>query len=80
MCQITHFVHGATTDNETHRSTGWNPGELSELGIKQSKELKDQTDLTHFDAVFSSDLKRAVDSARLNFGNCIKVIQDKRLH
>ncbi len=41
--KITYFVHGTTTDNETHRSTGWNPGELSELGIKQSKELKDQT-------------------------------------
>ncbi len=76
---ITYFVHGTTTDNEAHRSTGWNPGELSELGIKQSKELKDQTDLAHFDAVFSSDLKRAVDSARLNFGDSIEVIQDERL-
>lgn len=77
--ETTYFVHGTTTDNEAHRSTGWNPGELSELGIKQSKELRHQTDLSHFDAVFSSDLKRAVDSARLNFGDSIKVIQDKRL-
>jgi len=77
--KITYFVHGTTTDNQNHLSTGWNPGELSELGITQSKELKNQTDLTIFDAVFSSDLKRAVDSARLNFGESVEIIQDKRL-
>jgi alpha-ribazole phosphatase/probable phosphoglycerate mutase len=77
--KITYFVHGTTTDNQNHRSTGWNPGELSELGIAQSKELKDQTDLTIFDTIFSSDLKRAVDSARLNFGENVEIIQDRRL-
>jgi len=77
--KITYFVHGTTTDNQAHHSTGWNEGELSELGIQQSKELKDQADLNHFDAIFTSDLKRAVDSARLNFGENAEIIQDKRL-
>ena len=77
--RITYFVHGTTTDNEAHLSTGWNPGELSELGIEQSKELKAQTDLSVFDVVFTSDLKRAVDSARLNFGDGVEIIQDERL-
>ena len=77
--KITYFVHGTTTDNEAHRSTGWNDGELSELGVKQSKELKNLTDLNHFDAVFCSDLKRAVDSAKLNFGENATIIQDERL-
>jgi alpha-ribazole phosphatase/probable phosphoglycerate mutase len=33
----------------------------------------------HFDIVFCSDLKRAVDFAKLAFGNKYKIIQDKRL-
>lgn len=31
---ITYFVHGTTTDNEQHISSGWKDVELSELGIK----------------------------------------------
>jgi len=72
---ITYFVHGTTIDNEKHLATGWNQGKLSKLGIKQVKLLKKQIS-KHFDVVFCSDLKRAVDSAKLLFN---KVIQDKRL-
>ena len=74
---ITYFVHGSTIDNENHLSSGWKDVELSELGIQQSKELVEQINNIHFDAVFCSDLKRAVDSAKLTFGD--KVIVDKRL-
>jgi broad specificity phosphatase PhoE len=77
--KITYFVHGTTTDNQAHHATGWNHGELSELGIRQSKELKNLTNLNDFDAVFCSDLKRAVDSARLNFGDEVEIVQDARL-
>ena len=77
VVKITYFVHGTTTDNETNKSTGWNPGELSYLGIKQSRELKEIIKDKKFDTVFSSDLKRAVDSARITFGE--NFIQDKRL-
>jgi len=77
--KITYFVHGTTTDNLSRRSTGWLPGELSELGIKQSEELKNLANLDNFDAIFCSDLKRAIDSAYLNFGKNTQIIQDERL-
>ena len=77
--QITYFVHGTTTDNEQGRSTGWLHGDLSELGIQQAKELGKLMADTHFDAIFCSDLKRAVDSAKLGFGATYQVIQDARL-
>ena len=37
--KITYFVHGTTTDNEQDLATGWAPGELSELGKEQAKDL-----------------------------------------
>ena len=77
--KITYFVHGTTTDNEEHKGTGYNDGELSELGIKQSKELGHIVDSKKFDIVISSDLRRAVDSAELGFKDKYKIIQDKRI-
>lgn len=79
MMYLTYFVHGTTTDNEAGKATGWLPGELSLLGVQQSKELARLTTEKTFDAVFCSDLKRAVDSARLAFGGRYDIIQDKRL-
>lgn len=77
--KITYFVHGTTTDNERGISTGWNEGELSELGKKQSKELAVQIKDRKFDAVFCSDLKRARDSAQLTFAGKAPIIPDQRL-
>ena len=79
MLTITYFVHGTTTDNEQNLASGWLPGELSALGIGQSKELGKLAAYKYFDAVFCSDLKRATDSARLAFGDRYEIIQDKRL-
>ena len=78
--KITYFVHGTTTDNEQGICTGWNPGELSETGEKQSIQLRNLISDQHFDVIFCSDLKRAVDSAKLTFSKGpYKIIQDKRL-
>jgi broad specificity phosphatase PhoE len=77
--QITYFVHGTTTDNEVNISSGWFNVELSELGIQQSKDLAVQTAGTDFDVVFCSDLKRAVDSANIAWGDKYAIIQDTRL-
>jgi len=77
--KITYFVHGTTTDNETTRATGWLPGELSELGRQQAKQLGVQVADKNFDVVFCSDLQRAVDSAQLGFGDKYKIIEDERL-
>lgn len=79
MVKITYFVHGTTTDNEKEISSGWFDVELSELGIKQSIELKDLVKDKHFDVVFCSDLKRAVHSAKLTFEGAVEIIQDERL-
>jgi|SRR3989344_3667825 len=77
--KITYFVHGKTTDNEQHISSGWKDVDLSELGRKQSIELKEQTKDRKFDVVFCSDLKRAHDSAKLAWEGVYEIIQDARL-
>jgi broad specificity phosphatase PhoE len=77
--KLIYFVHGTTEDNATGKSTGWAPGELSMLGIKQAKELPNQIENNNFEIMFSSDLKRAVDSANLGFKDSHKVIKDERL-
>jgi broad specificity phosphatase PhoE len=79
VVKITYFVHGTTVDNERHRSSGWNDAQLSELGIKQSEELAALTESQEFDAVFTSDLSRAIESARLTWGNKYPQYSDKRL-
>lgn len=77
--QITYFVHGTTTDNEQGISSGWSDVVLSELGIRQSVGLKDKIKDKQFDVVFCSDLKRAIDSAELTFGDAVPIIADPRL-
>lgn len=77
--KITYFVHGTTTDNEQNIATGQQPGELSELGVQQAKDLGKVVADKKFDVIFCSDLNRAVDSAKLAFGDKYKIIQDKRL-
>lgn len=77
--KITYFVHGTTTDNERHISSGWKDVELSELGIKQSVDLKDQTNGQKFDVVFCSDLQRAHNSAKLAWEGIYEIIPDARL-
>lgn len=74
--KITYFVHGTTSDNLNSRASGWSDVGLSELGIKQSYELKKLLNGKKFDAVYSSDLRRAVQTAEIVFGRFTK---DKRL-
>jgi broad specificity phosphatase PhoE len=77
--KITYFVHGTTTDNEADKSSGWNDVNLSELGVQQSKDLAKLTEGMNFDAVFTSDLKRAVDSAKISWGDKYPTTADSRL-
>jgi broad specificity phosphatase PhoE len=77
--KISYFVHGTTTDNEKDISSGWSDVELSELGVKQSLELKNQIVIKSFNAVFCSDLRRAVESADLTFGGDTEIVVDKKL-
>ena len=77
--KITYFVHGTTTDNEKEISSGWKDVELSELGVKQSVDLKEQTKDKKFDVVFCSDLQRAHNSAKLAWDGVYPIIPDVRL-
>ena len=80
MVEITYFVHGTTVDNLNKKATGWLPGELSQKGIEQAKNLNKIIKDQYFDVVICSDLKRAVDSAKIDFeGRDIKIIQDSRI-
>jgi len=76
--KITYFVHGSTADNEQSISSGWSNVGMSELGRKQSQDLYELLKNRHFDVIYCSDLKRAVDSANIVFSRQ-KIIQDKRL-
>ncbi len=76
---ITYFVHGTTTDNEKDISSGWYDVELSDLGVRQSTELRDKIKDKKFDVVFCSDLKRATNSTRLAFEGLAPIIPDQRL-
>ena len=79
MIKLTYFVHGTTTDNSKHISSGWGDADLSPLGIQQSIDLKKLIKDQNFDIIFCSDLKRSIHSARLTFGDSHNIIQDKRL-
>lgn len=79
MIKIRYFVHSTTIDNEKNLATGWHPGELSDLGKKQATALREIITDIHFDAVFSSDLKRAIKTTKLVFGKQNSIITDKRL-
>ena len=76
----TYFVtHGTSKDNEKHIASGWKDVELSELGLKQAKERGGIFKDIKVDLIYCSDLRRAVDTVRIAFGNKIPVIKDKRL-
>lgn len=77
--KIIYFVHGTTTDNAEHKSTGWIPGELTEKGIQQSIDLKSQIDIDSIDLVISSDLQRAIDSANYTFDGAKEILHDERI-
>lgn len=72
-------THATTKDNEAKISSGWKDDELSDLGIQQAKELKDHLKNIKFDIICTSDLKRALDTIKLAFGDKYPVVIDKRL-
>ena len=75
--QIIYYVHSTSIDNINHVCSGWNDVELSDKGIPQAKNLSSLTPFK-FDILFTSDLKRAKDTAKLAWPN-IEMIEDVRL-
>jgi len=77
--KINYFVYSITKDNERGLATGWLPGELSEEGIRRAVLLGEDLESRQFDAVFSSDLRRAVQSTDLYFQKRVPYFIDWRL-
>lgn len=72
-------THSTTKDNEQKIASGWKDAELSEVGIQQAKEVGETFKNIQIDLVCCSDLKRAVDTVKIAFGDKIPTIIDKRL-
>ncbi len=80
MVTIFFESHATTFDNENHLASGHYDVELSDLGVKQAKEMGERNADEDFAAVFCSDLKRSYMTAEIAFGKKqIKIIKDKRL-
>jgi 2,3-bisphosphoglycerate-dependent phosphoglycerate mutase len=78
--EVVYETHSITVDNEVGRATGWLPGELSERGRELAAKLGERRRDDGLDAVCTSDLRRAVETAEIAFPrNEIPVIHDPRL-
>ena len=75
--QIVYETHSTSTDNEAGIATGWLPGSLSETGRALARELGARRRDDHIAVVFTSDLGRAVETARIAFsGTDIPIRRD----
>ena len=75
--EIMYFVHGTTYDNAESKCSGWKQVKLNDLGKEQAVNLGKNTNLK-FDVLFTSDLVRAIESARLAWPD-FEAIADSRL-
>jgi broad specificity phosphatase PhoE len=78
--EIVYETHAITEDNENGIATGRLPGRLSERGRLVARELGERRRDDGLAAVFTSDLDRAVETARIAFADVeIPTFQDRRL-
>ena len=64
-CNLYIARHGQTEENLQRILQGQMPGHLTAEGIQQAKELKERLQDIPFKCIYTSDLKRAVDTARI---------------
>jgi broad specificity phosphatase PhoE len=78
--EIVFETHSLSTDNAAGIATGWLPGELSAEGRVGARELGERRRQEGVDAVYTSDLRRAVETAEIAFGSSgIPIRRDARL-
>lgn len=78
--QIVFETHSWSADNDRGVATGWHHGRLSARGRELAAELGQRRRDDRIDAVFSSDLRRAVETAEIAFaGQDVPVLLDWRL-
>jgi broad specificity phosphatase PhoE len=75
---ITYFVHSTSTDNEAGIRSGWNDPDLSLKGYEQAERLRSHLVNTHFDAIYTSDLRRTIHTAQAALLDA-KIVSDSRL-
>jgi len=64
---VVYETHSLTLDNDAGIATGWLPGELSPAGRALAGELGQRRRDDGLAGVFSSDLRRAVDTVEIAF-------------
>jgi 2,3-bisphosphoglycerate-dependent phosphoglycerate mutase len=80
LIQIVFETHATSEDNERGAASGWAHSRLSTLGRQQAEELGQRRRDDALSAVFSSDLRRAVETAEVAFeGTAIPILLDWRL-
>jgi broad specificity phosphatase PhoE len=73
-------THATSEDNERGIATGWLGGRLSTLGQRQAAELGERRRDDGLAVIYTSDLDRAVETARIAFdGSGLPVVVDARL-
>jgi broad specificity phosphatase PhoE len=79
MVAVVFETHSTSEDNERGIATGWLGGTLSAAGREQARELGARRRDDGLDAIYVSDLNRAVETARIAFGDDVAVLLDWRL-
>ena len=78
--QIVFETHSVSEDNEQGIATGWHPGRLSEKGRLLAQSLGERRSADGIRTVFTSDLRRAVETAEIAFGGTsTPILHDWRL-
>ena len=70
--------HGETDWNREGRTQGHSQNPLSKLGVQQARRLAERLESERFDQVYSSDLKRALQTAMIAVPDR-NIVQDVRL-
>jgi len=78
--ELVYETHSMSVDNERGIATGWLPGELSVEGRRLARALGERRRNDGIACVFTSDLRRAVETTEIAFAGCdIQIRQDPRL-
>ncbi len=73
--------HGETYDNTKNICQGQTEGELNGTGMNQALKAKEELENTHIDVVYTSDLRRAVQTCDIIFNERPEIVikQERRL-